>query len=73
MNVAAVHCLGGKGRTGVVVACYLFFMGMFSSVSEALSYFAQKRFYFLFIFLLFLCVLFSFLFFVLVYVGFFSY
>tara|TARA_R110002050_G_scaffold36362_2_gene91119 strand:- start:154 stop:405 length:252 start_codon:yes stop_codon:yes gene_type:complete len=43
IHVAAIHCLGGKGRTGVIIACFLTFSGMFSHVSEALSYFASKR------------------------------
>jgi len=42
-HVAVVHCKGGKGRTGTVVACYLTFSGLFSDPEEALEYFAAKR------------------------------
>jgi len=31
-----VHCVGGKGRTGTVIACYLTFTGLFS-VRECLG------------------------------------
>jgi phosphatidylinositol-3,4,5-trisphosphate 3-phosphatase/dual-specificity protein phosphatase PTEN len=27
-NIVVVHCLAGKGRTGVVIACYLIFAGL---------------------------------------------
>jgi len=42
-NVAVVHCLAGKGRTGTVIVCYLLYIGMFQTVDEALEYFAMKR------------------------------
>jgi len=42
-NVAVVHCVGGKGRTGTVICCYLYFIGLFQDSSEAMEYFAQKR------------------------------
>lgn len=42
-NVAIVHCLAGRGRTGTVIACYLTFNGLFDNGSEALDFFAQKR------------------------------
>lgn len=34
---------GGKGRTGTVICCYLYFIGLFQDSSEAMEYFAQKR------------------------------
>jgi len=44
-NVAAVHCLAGKGRTGTVIAAYLLYVGLISDPIEALAYFAKKRSY----------------------------
>ncbi|CAM9135483.1 unnamed protein product, partial [Ectocarpus fasciculatus] len=42
-NVAVVHCLTGKGRTGAILACVLAWIGEFSSPLEALSYVANRR------------------------------
>lgn len=42
-NVVAVHCRAGKGRTGMMVACYLVFCGDCSTAKEALDYFARQR------------------------------
>jgi phosphatidylinositol-3,4,5-trisphosphate 3-phosphatase/dual-specificity protein phosphatase PTEN len=42
-HVAVVHCLAGRGRTGTVVASYLYFAGIFNNVDHALKYYAQKR------------------------------
>uniref|UniRef100_M4BD47 Phosphatidylinositol-3,4,5-trisphosphate 3-phosphatase n=1 Tax=Hyaloperonospora arabidopsidis (strain Emoy2) TaxID=559515 RepID=M4BD47_HYAAE len=42
-NVAAVHCLTGKGRTGTVIACYLAWVGHFSNALESLEYVAKQR------------------------------
>lgn len=33
-NVAVVHCIGGKGRTGTVIACYLAYSGEFATMDE---------------------------------------
>mmetsp|Transcript_35767 Transcript_35767/g.89747 ORF Transcript_35767/g.89747 Transcript_35767/m.89747 type:complete len:867 (-) Transcript_35767:163-2763(-) len=43
LNVAVVHCVGGKGRTGTVIACYLIYCGMFSEPEAALNFFATRR------------------------------
>ncbi|KAG5524320.1 hypothetical protein RHGRI_031105 [Rhododendron griersonianum] len=40
-NIAVVHCMVGKGRTGMMVCAYLVYSGM--SVKEALQVYAQKR------------------------------
>ena len=42
-NIAVVHCLTGKGRTAVVLACVLTWMGEFSSPMEALSYVSVRK------------------------------
>lgn len=35
--------MGGKGRTGTVIACYLLYCGLYDDPAAALSYFAEKR------------------------------
>ena len=42
-NVAAVHCKGGKGRTGTAICCYLIEAGIFNSADTAREYFAKRR------------------------------
>ncbi|ETI56450.1 hypothetical protein, variant [Phytophthora nicotianae CJ01A1] len=42
-NLAAVHCLTGKGRTGTVLACYLAWVGQFPNAMESLEYVAEQR------------------------------
>jgi len=42
-NVAVLHCMGGKGRTGTVIACYLIYAGICKSTEESLEYFARRR------------------------------
>lgn len=42
-NIAAIHCLTGKGRTGTVIACYLAWVGQFPNALEALEFVAEKR------------------------------
>ena len=34
---------GGKGRTGLIIVCYLFFCGMYSEVDKCLEHFARAR------------------------------
>lgn len=43
-NVVVVHCKGGKGRTGVVIAAYLGFKRLFTRAEDAMMQFALKRF-----------------------------
>lgn len=42
-NVAVVHCKAGKGRTGVMVSCYMLHSRQFSTAKEALSYYGSQR------------------------------
>ncbi|XP_065178138.1 phosphatidylinositol 3,4,5-trisphosphate 3-phosphatase TPTE2-like [Sycon ciliatum] len=42
-NVIAVHCKGGKGRTGTVVCCWLMRSGMYQDADSCLAYFGERR------------------------------
>jgi len=42
-NVIAVHCKGGKGRTGVFVCAWLRYTCFRTTSQEAMMYFAQRR------------------------------
>lgn len=44
-NVIAVHCKAGKGRTGMMIACFLLFSGTCPSASEAIKYYGRRRSY----------------------------
>ena len=38
-----IHCHRGKGRTGLIIACYLLYKNIFKESEEALNYFNKKR------------------------------
>eukprot|EP01101_Sappina_pedata_P007193 TRINITY_DN375_c0_g1_i1.p1 TRINITY_DN375_c0_g1~~TRINITY_DN375_c0_g1_i1.p1 ORF type:complete len:751 (-),score=182.64 TRINITY_DN375_c0_g1_i1:115-2367(-) len=42
-NVAVVHCMAGKGRTGTIIASFLVYVRLFMSAENALKFFAIKR------------------------------
>ncbi|KAK9173495.1 Dual specificity phosphatase catalytic domain protein [Cryptosporidium meleagridis] len=42
-NVVAIHCKGGKGRTGIVVVAWLLYSRLCSSLEEALEYYSNRR------------------------------
>lgn len=42
-NVAGIHCKAGKGRTGVVICCYLVYDQYVKSAYESLVYYGKIR------------------------------
>eukprot|EP01012_Entosiphon_sulcatum_P065205 TRINITY_DN94090_c0_g1_i1.p1 TRINITY_DN94090_c0_g1~~TRINITY_DN94090_c0_g1_i1.p1 ORF type:complete len:406 (-),score=30.82 TRINITY_DN94090_c0_g1_i1:4-1221(-) len=42
-NVCAVHCKAGKGRTGVVLCCYLLYSGEYTDAEDAMAFYGQMR------------------------------
>eukprot|EP00127_Corallochytrium_limacisporum_P000953 Clim_evm37s33 gene=Clim_evmTU37s33 len=42
-NVIAVHCKGGKGRTGTMICAYLLYSGQFDEPADCLKYYNEKR------------------------------
>lgn len=44
-NVSAIHCKAGKGRTGVMICCYLIYSNFVSGWKQALKYYGIMRTY----------------------------
>ncbi|KAL8172973.1 UNVERIFIED_CONTAM: hypothetical protein K2H54_036041 [Gekko kuhli] len=42
-NIIAIHCKGGKGRTGTMVCIWLIDSNQFESAQESLKYFGERR------------------------------
>jgi phosphatidylinositol-3,4,5-trisphosphate 3-phosphatase/dual-specificity protein phosphatase PTEN len=42
-HMVGIHCKAGKGRTGLIICCYLLFSGICSTSEEALTYYGNKR------------------------------
>lgn len=42
-NVIAIHCLAGKGRTGTLISCLLYYMKYFDNATECLQYYGMMR------------------------------
>lgn len=41
--VVAVHCKAGKGRTGLIICCFLLYTEMFDTVEEAIDHYDATR------------------------------
>ena len=42
-NVTVIHCKAGKGRTGLLISCYLLYSGRSPNADAALQFFAVQR------------------------------
>ncbi|KAK7457270.1 hypothetical protein BaRGS_00039267 [Batillaria attramentaria] len=42
-NIIAIHCKGGKGRTGTMICIWLIDCGIFDQAEECLEYFGDRR------------------------------
>ncbi|KAL1524329.1 hypothetical protein AB1Y20_019228 [Prymnesium parvum] len=42
-NVALIHCKAGKGRTGMLICCFLVWSAMYASATEAMGFYGKMR------------------------------
>ena len=42
-NIAAIHCKAGKGRTGIMICCYLLYCKMFENSYDAMRFYGTMR------------------------------
>ena len=43
-NIAVVHCISGRGRTGTLISWFLIYSGLSESAEEAINYFERIRY-----------------------------
>eukprot|EP00124_Ichthyophonus_hoferi_P001818 Ihof_evm6s106 gene=Ihof_evmTU6s106 len=43
-NIIVVHCLAGRGRTGLFISCILLLLQISNTVEEAIGFFADRRY-----------------------------
>jgi len=41
--LVAVHCKAGKGRTGLIICCFMLFTRLFDSVEDSLRHYDKTR------------------------------
>jgi protein-tyrosine phosphatase len=42
-HIAAIHCKAGKGRTGLLISCYMLYTQLFPNALTALKFYAARR------------------------------
>ena len=42
-HVIVVHCTNGRSRTGILISCFLKYIGAFSGANSAFDFFCDKR------------------------------
>jgi phosphatidylinositol-3,4,5-trisphosphate 3-phosphatase/dual-specificity protein phosphatase PTEN len=43
LNIIAIHCKAGKGRTGTIICSYLIYSGICENAEQALNFFSKMR------------------------------